>query len=200
MTSQVSAVVLAAGTSTRMGRSKQLLAVRDRPAVLLCIDAVRNAGVHDVVAVVNSGNGPLVDVLRSAAVTVAFNDDAASDMAASARIGLRHIAPSARAALIVLSDHPLVTSATISSLIDAHRKYPGRIIIPLHEGKRGHPTLFPREVFPELDRGLNLRDIIRLYSELAVTVPVDDEGAIIDMDTDADYQRVVRKAKDGGTG
>jgi CTP:molybdopterin cytidylyltransferase MocA len=183
-----------------MGRSKQLLAVRDRPAVLQCIDAVRGAGVRDVVAVVNSGNSALVEVVRSAGVTMAFNDEPASDMAASARIGLRHVAPSTRAVLIVLSDHPLVTSAMISSLIDAHRMNPGRIVIPVHEGKRGHPTLFPRAMLTELDRGLNLRDIIRIHSELAVTVPVDDEGAVIDMDTDADYQRVVRKAKDGGNG
>jgi CTP:molybdopterin cytidylyltransferase MocA len=181
-----------------MGRSKQLLAVRDRPAVLRCIDAVRGAGVSDVVAVVNSSNGPLVDIVRSAGVTVAFNDDPASEMAASARIGLRHIAPSARAVFIVLSDHPLVTSATISSLIDAHRENPDRIVIPFHRGKRGHPTLFPREMLTELDRGLNLRDIIHLHASLAMNVPVDDEGAVIDMDTVEDYQRVVRKAKDAG--
>lgn len=181
-----------------MGRSKQLLAIRDRPAVLHCLAAIRDAGLSSIVAVVNGAHRPLVDLLRVAGVAVAFNDESGSEMAASIRLGLRHIGAAGTGVLIFLADHPLVSSRTVAALSAVHVQEPDRIIIPTYQGRRGHPTLFPRDMLNGLARGMNLREIIHGNPERIRLVPVDDEGTILDMDTDADYREIMRKSGSGG--
>ena len=198
MNDRVSALLLAAGSSTRMGRSKQLLAIHDRPAALHCLAAIREGGLNAVVAVVNSAHESLVDLMRAAGVTVAFNDQPGSEMAESVRVGLGHIDAACTGVLIFLADHPLVSSGTVAALSEVHLEDPHRIIIPVHQGRRGHPTLFPREVLSGLGPGMHLRGIIQANPDRVRLVPVVDEGTVLDMDTEAQYREVIRKSGSSG--
>jgi molybdenum cofactor cytidylyltransferase len=89
-----------------------------------------------------------------------------------------------------LSDHPLVRQNTLRHLIAIHVQSPGEIVVPVYKGKKGHPTLFSGDLLKDPDSGLNLRDILLNNSRLMYAVDVPHECVILDMDTNADYERL----------
>ena len=190
MLPEVSAIVLAAGSSSRMGRPKQLLPLGPRTVIRRCLDGILAAGVADIVVVLGEGSDAVVREINGLPVKTAENRAPRSEMAESVRIGLRQIAPASTAVLVCLSDHPLVSPETIRKLIAAHGGSPDSIIIPLYRGKRGHPTLFPREVIEEVHAGRNLREVISRHSGEVLALDAGDEGVILDLDTPEEYERV----------
>jgi len=189
MPPQVSAIVLAAGASRRMGRSKQLLPLGPKPVIRHCLDSVIAAGISDIMVVLGLDNDGIKAAISGMPVRTVVNSDTRSDMAGSIRHGLREIDPASAGVLVCLSDHPLVSPGTITSIMNAHRADPGSIIIPSYKGRRGHPTLFPRDVIEDIFRGTTLRDVIAAQAGKVRVVEVDDEGVILDLDTPEDYER-----------
>ncbi len=189
----VSAILLAAGSSRRMGRPKQLLPVRGKPAVRSCAETVLAAGLQDIVVVTGVNADATEAALEGLPVRIARNPDASSDMAESVRTGLRLIDPAVRFILVCLADHPLVASATIRSILEESAQNPVKIIIPRYLGRRGHPTLFPRAIIKEIFDGKNLRDVINGHAAHVLSVDVDDEGVVLDMDTEEDYNELRRR-------
>ena len=128
---------------------------------------------------------------------IAFNEASESEMAESVRIGLRVIDDSSTGVLICLSDHPLVSPETLRVLINSHSEDPGKIIIPMYTGKRGHPSLFPVHAIKEIFGGLNLRDVINKTPGRLKHIDVEDEGILLDMDTIEDYKKISKIAAKG---
>ena len=190
MAPEVAAVLLAAGASTRMGTAKQLLPVRGKPAISLCVEALQAGGLHHPIVVLGSRREECEAALAGLSVTFAVNDDPKSDMAESVRIGLRAATPTATGILVCLCDHPLVAPSTYREVSNAHLHYAEQIIIPVYKGRRGHPTLFPRSLLEEMYAGLTMRDIIQRNYERVTLVALDDEGILLDMDTVQDYARL----------
>jgi CTP:molybdopterin cytidylyltransferase MocA len=178
-----------------MGQPKLLRPLGDKPVIRHCIDTLVAADVRDIVAVVSiSGNG-IREILSGLPATIAVNNIPGSDMAESVRTGLRALKGSPSGVLACLSDHPLVSPETIRSIIRQHRKTPGVILIPVYQGKRGHPTLFPINIISDLFTGpyITLRDIIQKNAPLVRAIDVDDEGVVLDMDTEEDYHKILHK-------
>lgn len=93
--------------------------------------------------------------------------------------------------VVSLVDHPLVSRDTYLVLVEKSGQFPGRILIPTHGGRRGHPVLLPREVVRDIVDGpedSTLREVIRARSGLVVEVPVVDKGILQDFDTRADLK------------
>ena len=193
MQPRVSAVLLAAGLSRRMGRPKQLLLLNGKPAIRCCTEALLAAGVSDIVAVLGTGSEGAARALAGFPVSFAYNTDPESDMAGSVRAGLRRVSDSSTGVLVCLADHPLVLPETMIAVIDAHRIDPRMIVVPRFEGRRGHPTLFPKPALRELSSGATLRDVIAHHCDLVRLVEVADEGVVLDMDTPDDYERLRSK-------
>ena len=188
MPPQVSAVVLAAGSSRRMGRSKQLLPLGNRPVIGRCLDSVIAAGVRDIAVVLGLDSGDIAAAISGMPVRTVVNKDPRSEMAGSVRLGLQGIEPASTGVLICPVDHPLVSSDTIMAIVHAHLASPNNIIIPLHHGRRGHPTLFPRAVIDDITRVKTLRDVITSHAGTVRTIDVDDDGVVLDLDTPEDYE------------
>lgn len=177
-----------------MGTCKQLLPLGDRPAIVHCLENLAAAGIVEPVVVVNPANQELVELLRPLAVTLAANDAPESDMAGSVRAGLRRLETTASGILVVLADHPLVTAATYRALAAAHAEEPDAIVIPVRDGRKGHPTLFPRPLLALIDTLPTLREIIGRHWDTIRLLPLADEGITLDMDVWADYQRLAGMA------
>src|SRR4030043_1300091 len=193
MSIQVSAILLAAGSSRRMGQLKQLLPLHDKPIIRYCLDNLITSGIENIVAVLGYRGDEVLAVIQEMPVQIVLNKNQESEMAESVRIGLRAIAEKSSGVLVCLSDHPLVSIDTLKSLMQCFREAPDKIIIPLYKGKRGHPSLFPNPVIDEVFVGLNLRDIINRDSSRIRILDVDDEGVILDMDTREDYEKILKK-------
>lgn len=174
-----------------MGCSKQLLPLGDRPVIVRCLASIFCAGIDEVIVVVGMQHEPVLEAIAAFPVTVVRNPEPESEMAASLMSGMPALPPSATGAIVALTDHPLVSPGTYRSLLRSHREDPRKIVIPVHEGRRGHPTLFPVSVLKELERHETLRDVVRQDPHRVLLREVDDGGILVDMDTPEDYRRLL---------
>ena len=199
---QVAAVVLAAGGSSRMGQTKQLLPIRGQPMVRRVTEAVCAAGLDQVVVVMGAHAEAVRDALAGLPVELVVNAAWAEGMSTSLREGLRVLRSEIGAALVVLADQPALAPELIRALVDRYRATGSPIVAPFHEGQRGNPVLFDRALFPELltvqgDRGG--RQVIARYQGQVERVLVDDVAVMADIDTHQDYEKIQRADDDTGS-
>lgn len=190
MADQLSAILLAAGRSSRMGRCKQLLPLGGVTVIDHCLRALLDGGVERIIAVIADSGNAVADVLRRYPATIAVNPAANADMTSSVVAGRKKLAPDSTGAIVFLSDQPLVLPATITTLKTAHAETPDALLIPCHDGRRGHPLLVPRDLLDELENGQTLRDLTLRNQGRIRELPVVDPGILLDMDTPEEYQRM----------
>ncbi len=190
---QVSAMLLAAGLSSRMEVPEQFLPTGSKTVIAHCIDTILASGIQDTVVVINKQAGSTRD-FQDLPVRFVVNPSPQTEMAESVRIGIRALGNSPSGILICLADHPLATVRTMRTLALEHYSFCSKILIPAYQGKRGHPALFPRNVLSEALAGLTLREVIRKDPKRVRLVDVPDEGVVLDIDTREDYQNMIRKA------
>jgi molybdenum cofactor cytidylyltransferase len=178
-----------------MGQSKQLLPLDGKPIIRHCIEAILASGIGDIIVVLGQDSEQLQKVLADLPVRISHNSNPASDMAESVRTGLLGLGAEVSGVLVSLSDHPLVSADTLKTLITIHCQEPDKIVIPVFQGKHGHPTLFPIQVLHEILKGGILRDVVKKDPERIRLAEVMDEGVILDIDTREDYERAVKKSK-----
>ena len=184
----VSAVVLAAGRSTRMGPVNKLLATFDgRVMVRAVVDELEGAGVRPIVVVTGHEANRVEPALAGADVRLVHNSDYRKGLSTSIRVGLAAVPESAQAAVICLGDMPLITSRHVDKLVAAFDPAEGReICVPVFEGKRGNPVLFARRFFAEIGavRGdVGARHLIGEYEEYVCEVAMEDRAVLVDVDS-----------------
>jgi len=189
----ISAVLLAAGLSRRMGRPKQLLSLGGRPAIVRCLENISGAMIDDIVVVVGTNADDIVAAIDALPVTIARNKDPESDMSQSLRVGLAKVSPVASGVFVCLADQPMVRSETLIRMCLCHLEKPGMIIIPVFHGEKGHPPLLPKEIIAEIDVVPTLRDLIERHSGIVYHLEMADKGIVIDMDTWEDYQGMIER-------
>jgi len=190
MTRCVAAVLLAAGKSQRMGSCKQLLPLGDRTVIVCCLDALAAGGAGEIVVVVSEEGQDVAEAVRDFPARFVINTDVDGDMASSVRAGRDALTTAASGVIVFPGDYPLVSAATIARLIAGHAASPDNIVIPCHDGRRGHPLLFPRTLLDDLTNSLTLRDLVRGNPGRVSCVDVADPGVLYDLDTPEDYERI----------
>jgi molybdenum cofactor cytidylyltransferase len=194
-TGRVTAVVLAAGTSARMGRPKQLLPLGGTTVLTQTIENVRSAGLTEIVLVLGASAEAIRHQLPQALTTclkIVVNQAYAQGMASSLREGLSHVDPQSDAALIVLGDQPLVQPKTLHHITDEYRRTRAQIVIPSYQGNRGNPVLLDRSVFSEvmaLEGDTGCRAIFNNHLDAIFKVEVEDPGILLDIDSQEDYEQ-----------
>jgi xanthine dehydrogenase accessory factor len=186
------ALVLAAGSSTRMGRPKLDLEIEGLSILRRVVESVLSAP-FDVVRVVTVP-GALLDLPEDPRLSRVENPRAPEGIASSLRAGLATLPESTEVVAVALGDLPLVRRETIARLLAAYEETGSSIVYPSYLGEQGHPVLWSRRLFSELarlegDRGA--KKLIEKHRDSALPVPVDDPGVRVDIDTPADYARAV---------
>ena len=184
-------VILAAGSSSRLGRPKQLLKYGSKSLLQNAIDAARNADAKPVIVVLGANADMISNEIDRSNINVVINTEWDEGMASSVRNGLNEllfIAPSTAAVIFMVCDQPHSNSELINELINTQRQT-GKAIVTCNYGDTiGPPALFQRSLFNELmqlkgDAGA--RKIIQQHSDEVASVPF--EKGKIDIDTEADY-------------
>src|SRR5271156_7066844 len=193
---QVTAVILAAGASTRMGRAKQLLPLGGTTVLARTIDNVRSAGLVDIVLVLGASAEAIRKQLPQSlleGVNIVINQAYAQGMASSLREGLSALDPQIDAALIILGDQPFLRPQTLHQIIQRYRGSRAKIVVPTYRGERGNPVLLDRSVFSEalvLEGDVGCRAIFVNHLEDMSKVEVEDVGVLLDVDDPAGYERL----------
>lgn len=191
-------VVLAAGASSRMGAPKAALTLAGRTFLAHVVAALEGGGVPEVVVVIGDDpDGAVAGAARACSVGLVRNPAPERGQLASLKVALEHVvrtAPEAEAVLVALVDHPAVRASTVAALREAAAREPeAAIFVAAHDGRRGHPVLFRRSVWPELlaapDEG-GARTVVRAEPARVRVVPVDDPGVVTDVDTPEDLRRL----------
>jgi molybdenum cofactor cytidylyltransferase len=147
----ISAIVLAAGTATRFGRTKQLVELRGKPLAQHAVDAATAAGVDEVVVVLGHDADRVSSALRLPAIArTVFNPDHASGMASSVAAGLRAIDARSDAAVVLLADQPGIRADHVGALVREYRDTGARVVRVRFRDGPG-PALLAREVRPEVE-------------------------------------------------
>ena len=183
----VSAVILAAGASTRMGSPKLLLPLGGEPLVRRTAREVCDAGFDDVLVVVGSEHQSVLAALDGLPVRHAINAEYASGMGSSFRTAIEHL-PDSDAVMFALADQPFVTSNEYRTVLDTYRREAPAIVSVRYGDVMAPPHLFQKEFFPELAQLQHgARSLLQKYSERA-TVLHFAADLLLDIDTPQDYE------------
>lgn len=188
----VTAIVLAAGLSTRMGgRAKPLLPFGDRTVIEHILSALSVCPIDEIIVVTGHQRQAIERHLVGRPIKTVFNPDYASgEMLSSIQCGLRSASEDSDSALIVLGDQPALESAIVDAVITAYRDEMGRVVIPSFQMRRGHPILIDRTYWETIVtlEGKTLRDFMRDVQAEIFHVPVNTPSILRDMDTPDEYQ------------
>jgi molybdenum cofactor cytidylyltransferase len=198
------AVIPAAGHSTRMGRPKLSLPVGGRTVIESTVAALRAGGVGHVLVVVGPHVLELVPLAAAAGADVWVLPQPTPDMRSTVEYGLRWIEQMYRPRpddwwVLAPGDHPVLDPAVIRQLIDAACP-PHSIAVPVHSGRRGHPTAIAwRHVggIRALAAGEGINAYLRAHGVETLEVAVDSNGILADLDTPDDYARLLSLAVRG---
>jgi molybdenum cofactor cytidylyltransferase len=193
---KVSAILLGAGESKRMGRDKLLLPWGKRTILEHCLQVLLRSKVKEVIVVLNPQNTVLTNGLGEKRIKVVLNPDYKKGMSGSIRRGIQALNPKSDGILIALGDMVFLRSRTIDAILRAFRQEKGNIILPSFRGRQGHPVLFHRKYKGELlklkgDTGG--KSIIMKHPEDVLVIPVKSKGVIRDIDTWEEYKKLTKK-------
>lgn len=186
-------IVLAAGTSSRLGRPKQLLPHRGRPLVQHAVDAALESGVDEVVVVLGHAAAAVREALEgSDRLRIVVNPAYEEGQATSLMTGLAAAPEEARAAVVLLGDQPGISPGHIRSILRCYAETAGPVVRARYGEAPGHPVLLDRSVWEAVmaitgDRGA--RDLLRQHPEWVVDVPLGPHPPP-DVDTEEDYRRL----------
>jgi molybdenum cofactor cytidylyltransferase len=188
----ISAIVLAAGQSMRMGQPKMLLPWGQTTVIGRVIATLIDAGLKDLNVITGENQKELKEALSRYQLNFVFNPNAArGDMLLSFQIGLRYIRDKSEAALLVLGDQPQIESNVVHSIIEHYYSTGTKIIIPSFRMHRGHPWLIDKSLWNEileLKPGRTLRDYLNQNQDNINYINVMTPSIIQDLDTSDDYQ------------
>jgi molybdenum cofactor cytidylyltransferase len=201
--SEIVAVILAAGYSSRMEVFKPLLDLGGKPVISRVIDTFVNAGICDVRVVVGYNRDLLVSVLDKLKVRAVVNDKYAEGMFSSVRAGLESLEQHVKAFYILPVDVPLVQSRTVRYLAENYMCNRGRILVPCYRGSRGHPPLIDakfRQSILDYDGEGGLKGALHQSEPDISLVPVPDENILFDIDSLSDYIELKKRWQQNGHG
>jgi CTP:molybdopterin cytidylyltransferase MocA len=183
-----------------MGRPKALLRMGPDTFVTRVVRTLAEGGADATVIVI----APEADAIQAAVAgcgvpaVFAVNPEPERGQLSSLQAGLDAAsAMAADAVLVNLVDCPLVAVDTVRCVIDAYRATGAPIVRPARGGRHGHPVLFAASIFDALrraDPSVGAKAVIRAHAGGVIDVPVDDEGAFVDIDTPEEYRRWIEAA------
>jgi molybdenum cofactor cytidylyltransferase len=200
----VSAILLGAGESKRMGRDKLLLPWGKGTVFEHCLEVLLRSETREVVVVVRSRSEEVEDrvskypAFMRKKINVVVNLNYSEGMSSSIRKGLRFVDPGSAGVLIALGDQPLLKANTINALIHAFVQGRRKIVIPFYHNKRGNPVLFDRGYLRDLKRvrgDTGGRSIIEKHPNEVVRVRTSSEAVVRDIDIWGEYEKAQDKRR-----
>lgn len=189
----ISATILAAGESKRMGQPKMLLKWGQTTVLGHVISTFQQAGIQDIVVVVGGAREQVEEIVNQHRVRSVYNDEHANgEMLLSLQRAIEAQSLQTRATLIALGDQPQIEEGTVRLISEKFHSGKSRLIVPSFEMRRGHPWLVARSLWTEilaLRPQRSPRDFLKQHAQEIEYVQVQTSSILADIDTLEDYLR-----------
>jgi molybdenum cofactor cytidylyltransferase len=188
----LAAVILSGGASERMGSPKALLAFQGRPFLEHLLEITRHPSVGVRRVVLGAHAEAIAKEVPLAADEIVINKDWEQGQLSSIQAALRSLPAGTEGILLCLVDHPLVTATLVEELIEKFKATHAPVVLPVYEGRRGHPVIFSSAVYDELlkaptDKGA--RAVVWAHAGEVVEVLTDEEGCVLNLNDPETLQR-----------
>jgi molybdenum cofactor cytidylyltransferase len=194
----ISAIILAAGESKRMGQPKMLLPWGNGTVLTHVISVFQSAGLEDILVITGGAKKQVERLVSNHDVRIVYNKEYASaEMLSSIQCGVRAATPQTQALLIGLGDQPQVRERSVRLACETFRLTGSNIVVPSYEMRRGHPWLVARPLWDALlvmKSPQSPRDFLNAHQNEIQYVVMDDPNILADLDTPEDYARRQTKA------
>jgi molybdenum cofactor cytidylyltransferase len=188
----ISAILLAAGGSKRMGEPKLLLKWEHSSIIEKSVDTLLASKIDELIVVIGYQSRAVLRRLGSRRLKTVINRQYRTGMSTSIRRGLGQVSSKSEAILIALADQPSIETDLIDHLIDVYRQNLHGIVLPSYKGKRGHPVILNRFRYEEemgnLTGDVGCRPILNRHPEDILEVEVKSEGVVADIDSWEEYR------------
>jgi molybdenum cofactor cytidylyltransferase len=186
------AIILAAGESKRMGFPKMLLLFNGITMLENVIGNIKGSVVDHTLVVLGAEKETLTELVSKSSVKYCFNDNYKQGMLSSVKCGFRNLPLDFEAVLVFQGDQPFISPMVIDRVIEGYRSSGKGIVIPVYNGRRGHPLLVDQKYRSEiewLDDNEGLRSLSPRFSDDVLEVETDDPGILRDFDTYDEYKK-----------
>lgn len=206
----VTAILLAAGCSSRLGIPKQMLLYKGKLLIRRVAENLVHSKADRVIVVLGHKAAEIAQVLNGLPLTLVLNEYYHAGQSSSVKAGLSvylarqsskadvlaNLQTGHHGVMFALGDQPLIKTETFSLLIEQFNEN-GGIVVPDYLGQRGNPVIIEQKYLPELDSitgDTGARHLFDKYAKDVHRVNVDDEGVVLDIDTWNDYQKLIEQA------
>jgi len=192
----LSAVIPAAGLSSRMHRFKPLLKFGDLPMIEVVIRLFQHCGIQDIIVVTGHNRSLLEPVIQKAGARHVFNQNFETGMLGSIQKGVAKVNRESQGFFLLPVDIPAIRATTIKILVSAFKNSNENIIIPGFNQTTGHPPLIPARLIPQIlgmEKDSNLGELLLSQKKYLLTQPVHDRGTLLDADTRDAYCTLAEK-------
>src|SRR5579863_3307105 len=191
----LAAIILSGGASRRMGSPKALLSYQGRPFLEHLLDVARHPKIGVRRVVLGADAGPIVNEVNLAPEEVVVNDEWEKGQLSSIQAALRSLPPNTDGILLLLIDHPLISSGLVGELIDSFYNSRKSIVIPVYEGRRGHPVIFSAALYEDLMKApleTGARSVVWAHAAEVQIVQTNEEGCVLNLNDPDTLQKALR--------
>src|SRR3984957_13045515 len=203
----LSAVVLAAGMSTRMGRNKLLLNFRGKPLIVHAVDTLLASEIDEVIVVLGHETEKVQDQLgrsiglankaaRGKPLRLVQNPDYQTGLSTSVRTGVEAVSREANGIMIYLADQPLLEPEDLNRIVAgfaAAKEINKSIVVPSFKGERGNPGVLEaslRVAILGIVGDVGCKGVIKRYPEKVYVIEMDNDHVVRDVDDIQAYERL----------
>jgi len=189
----ISAIILAAGTSSRMGEPKQLLPYKGISLIRNITLNVLASSVDEVIVVSGCRADEVAGEVNDLTVKTIYNPDYELGQGTSLAAGAGQVNPACEIFLVFMGDQPLINAAIINKLIEEYKQRNCLALRPAYNGQPGHPVIFDRslrETMKSLSKDEGARKLLAGLGNQVVELPVPYAEVIFDVDTPEAYQKL----------
>ena len=192
----ISAIVLAAGSSTRFGSPKALAQIHNKPAIVLLLKKLIQSKVSEILVVVGADQEKIEPVIfKHTMIQVVYNKHYKFGQTSSAQTGLNLLSAQSRGFILLPVDCPFIKTSTIDILIDHFTKNRPAILIPAFEGRKGHPPVLDikfKELLLKLDHSQGINSIFQTHAKDIQSLEVNDPGVKQTFNTPDELAQIIK--------